>query len=72
MVSMMNTYLKWIATVITLAGALCTSLRVDPLNIYLLNTGAFLFLIWSYRIRDFALVSVNAGLLLIYILGIFA
>ena len=69
---MMNTYLKWIATVITLAGALCTSLRVDPLNIYLLNTGAFLFLIWSYRIRDFALVSVNAGLLLIYILGIFA
>lgn len=71
MVYMMNCYLKWIATVITLIGAVCTSFRFDPLNIYLLNTGAFLFLVWSIRIRDIALVSVNAGLLLIYILGLF-
>jgi hypothetical protein len=67
---MMNNYLKWVATVITLAGALCTSFRVDPLNIYLLNTGSMLFLIWSIRIKDSAMIAVNTGLLLIYFIGI--
>jgi hypothetical protein len=63
--------LKWAGTVITLAGALCTSLRVDPLNVYLLNIGALLFLWWAFRIRDRAMITVNAGLLGIYILGLF-
>ena len=63
--------LKWAGTVITLAGALCTSLRVDPLNVYLLNVGALLFLWWAFRIRDRAMITVNAGLLAIYILGLF-
>jgi len=63
--------LKWAGTVITLAGALCTSLRIDPLNVYLLNVGALLFLWWAFRIRDRAMITVNAGLLGIYILGLF-
>lgn len=63
--------LKWAGTVITLAGALCTSLRVDPLNVYLLNLGSFVFVIWAFRIRDRAMITVNAGLLAIYILGLF-
>ena len=63
--------LKWAGTVITLTGALCTSLRVDPLNVYLLNVGALLFLWWAFRIRDRAMITVNAGLLAIYILGLF-
>jgi hypothetical protein len=63
--------LKWAGTVITLAGALCTSLRIDPLNVYLLNIGALLFLWWAFRIRDRAMITVNAGLLAIYILGLF-
>jgi hypothetical protein len=63
--------LKWAGTVITLAGALCTSLRVDPLNVYLLNVGALLFLWWAFRIRDRAMITVNAGLLSIYIIGLF-
>ena len=71
MVSMMNDYLKWVATVVTLVGAVCTSFRFDPLNIYLLNAGAFLFLIWSIRIKDAALIVVNTGLLLAYLIGIF-
>jgi hypothetical protein len=57
--------------VITLAGALCTSLRIDPLNVYLLNLGSFVFVIWAFRIRDRAMITVNAGLLAIYILGLF-
>lgn len=63
--------LKWAGTVVTLAGALCTSLRVDPLNVYLLNVGALLFLWWAFRIRDRAMITVNAGLLSIYVLGLF-
>lgn len=62
--------IKWVATVITLAGALATALMYDPLNIYLLNLGAILFLWWGFLIKDKAMVTVNAGLLGCYILGI--
>jgi len=63
--------LKWVACVVTLAGALCTALRIDPMNIYLLNAGAFLYLIWSVRIRELNLIVINASLLAIYIVGLF-
>jgi hypothetical protein len=63
--------LKWAGTVITLAGALCTSLRIDPLNVYLLNLGSFVFVLWAIRIRERAMITVNAGLLSIYIVGLF-
>jgi len=56
---------------LTLAGALCTSLRIDPLNIYLLNLGAVLYLAWGYRIREMNLVVINAGLLAIYLYGLY-
>ena len=67
---MINTMLKWVACAVTLSGALCTSLQIDPLNIWLLNLGAVLYLIWSWRIREWSLVTINFGLLAIYILGI--
>lgn len=63
--------IKWVATAITVSGALATALMYDPLNIYLLNLGAVLFLIWGYLIRDKAMMTVNFGLLLTYVLGIF-
>ena len=63
--------LKWAGTLITIAGALCTSLRIDPLNVYLLNLGSVTFLVWSLRIRDRAMITVNAGLLGIYLVGLF-
>lgn len=69
----MKTYkldiLKWIATIITLLGAICVSLSIDPLNVILMNLGAFLFLIWSYLIREKALICVNGGLLAVYLFG---
>lgn len=68
---MLNNILKWVACAVTLAGALCTAVRIDPLNIYLLNLGALLYLVWSYRIREWSLVTINAGLLAIYIVGLF-
>ena len=63
--------LAWTATVLTLAGALCTSLRIDPLNVYLLNLGSACFLWWACRIRDRAMITVNMGLLGIYMIGLF-
>jgi hypothetical protein len=64
-------YLKWSACAVTLSGAACTSLRWDPLNIYLLNLGATLYLAWGYRIRQWNLVAINAGLLIIYLFGLY-
>jgi hypothetical protein len=61
---------KWVATVITLGGAICTALMIDPLNIILLNIGSFLFLIWGSMIRDRAMMTVNGGLLFVYFIGI--
>ena len=61
---------KWVATVITLFGALFTSLGIDPLNIILLNIGSFLFFMWGILIKDKAMMSVNGGLLIIYFFGL--
>lgn len=61
--------LKWVATGFTLVGAVLTSLAVDPVNVYLLNIGAVIFLVWAVRIRDNAMIAVNAGLLSIYAVG---
>lgn len=66
---MINKILEWTACVLTLAGAICTSLQYDPLNIYLLNTGSFIYLIWSIRINKPSLMVINGGLLVIYAVG---
>ena len=63
--------LKWVATIVTIAGAIATALMIDPLNIWLLNLGAFLFLIWGVLIKEKSMIAVNAGLLLVYVGGIF-
>ena len=63
-------FLKWIATLITLGGALATALALDPLNIWLLNLGSVLFLMWGILIKEKAMVAVNAGLLGIYAFGL--
>lgn len=70
-INMIATVLKWIATIVALLGAIATTLKFDPLNIWLLNLAAFLFLIWGCLIRDKAMITVNAGMLLIYIFGIY-
>jgi len=61
--------LRYTATIITLLGALATAFRCDPLNIYLLNVGTMLFLIYSFKLKDLSLIIVNSGLLLIYAVG---
>ena len=67
----LNFYLKWSACVVTLAGAILTSLRIDPANIYFLNAGAILYFVWGYRIREWNLIVINAGFIIIYAIGIY-
>ena len=66
-----NNTLKWLGCATVVAGALCTSLRIDPLNIYLLNVGALAYLVWAVRIREKNLIVVNAVLLALYVVGLF-
>lgn len=63
-------YFKWVATAVTLIGALLASVNIYPLSAIVLNSGAFLFLIWAVLIRDRAMITVNAGLLAIYTVGL--
>lgn len=68
---MINNILKWVACFVTLFGAIATSLAWDPLNIWLLNLGSILYMTWAIRIREPSLITINAGLLAIYLFGAF-
>jgi len=63
--------LKWVAVAVVLVGALLTSLEATPYNIYMLNLGSALYLIWSIRIKEKSLIAVNLGLLSMYAIGLF-
>jgi hypothetical protein len=63
-------YLKWLATLVTIAGAICTSINMYPEGPALLNVGAFLWLIVSVMWREWSLIVINATLLLIYSVGL--
>ena len=65
-----DTSLQWGATILTLGGAVLTAGAIDPLNIYCMNAGTLLWLIWAIRIRSSSLIAVNAGLLVIYMGGL--
>ena len=69
--NMMNlTVLKWLGTGFTILGALLTSLEgFDPYNVAAFNLGAVFWLWASCRMRDSALITVNAVLLTIYVIG---
>jgi hypothetical protein len=61
--------IKWLATGITLIGALLTSLNYFPYNVYAFNIGCVLWIFWAWKIREMSVVFVNVGLLLIYLIG---
>jgi hypothetical protein len=63
-------YLKWVATFVTIVGAVCTSVNIYPLGPALLNVGAFLWLIVAITWREWSLIVINATLLAIYTTGL--
>ena len=60
---------KWVGTAATIVGALATAGGFDPINIVAFNIGAAFWLLASIRMKDSALIAVNAGLLGIFALG---
>jgi drug/metabolite transporter (DMT)-like permease len=62
--------LKWLGTAFTVLGALLTSLEgFDPWNVAAFNLGA-VFWVWAaIRMREASLITVNAVLLTIYVIG---
>ncbi len=63
-------YLKWLATFVTILGAVATSINMYPLGPLLLNVGAFLWLIVAIMWKEWSLIVINATLLLIYTIGL--
>ena len=66
----MTEILKWVGTALTIAGAVATSLALDPLNVYLFNAGALTWLFAAIRMKEKSLIVVNAGLLAVYVFGV--
>lgn len=66
----LNDIFKWVATAITLIGAVLTSLNIYPLNVIAFNIGSGLWLIFAIRIKEPSLIVVNSGLLLVYVAGL--
>jgi hypothetical protein len=63
-------YLKWLATFVTIVGAVCTSINIYPAGPALLNLGAFIWLIVAIMWREWSLIVINATLLVIYTVGL--
>ena len=70
MKSNIATKIKWLGTAVVLVGAVLASLNIYPYSAFMLNLGSFIFLIWAILIRDRAMITVNAGLLIIYTTGL--
>lgn len=62
--------LEWLATAITVAGAVCAALNIYPWSAVLLNAGALLWLIVSVMWRKWSLIAINTTLLAIYTTGL--
>ena len=62
-------YLQWIATFLTVLGALFTAGNMYPENVVAFNLGSALWLWWAIRIRSKSLITVNFLMLAIYVGG---
>lgn len=63
-------YLKWTATAITVAGAVAASINIYPASAILLNLGSALWLVVSWKWKEWSLIVINSTLLLIYTVGL--
>jgi hypothetical protein len=65
-------YLKWSAVVVTIIGAIFTSMNSYPLGPIFLNLGSLLWLGVAIIWREWSLIVINAVLLSIYSVGLVA
>lgn len=62
--------LEWIATIVTIIGAFLTASNNHPLNLYFLNAGSLLWLVWAVADRRVSIALVNGTMLAIYAAGV--
>jgi hypothetical protein len=65
-----NFVVKWLACTFICCGAVATTARFDPLNLWFFNAGNLCYAIWGWRIREWNMVVVNAVLTSIYVVGL--
>ena len=68
--SVINGWLKWLATIFTVVGAVAVSLDYNGWDVSLLFVGSVLWLAWALRIGEWSLVTVNTVMIIIYLWGI--
>lgn len=62
--------IKWVATTVTLFGALFVTFDIQPASVFFLNIGAGLFILWGWLIKEKCIIVVNTGMLIIYTIGV--
>lgn len=62
--------LKWIATFVLIAGSFINSLGMYPLGPIVTVVGSFAWLVASIRMKDNALVTTNAVMIIFSIIGL--
>lgn len=66
----MDRWLKWIATLALIVGAVLTSMDVRPWNIWAFNVGNISWIIVGILWREWSLIVLNVGLTAIYAVGL--
>ena len=65
-----DSWLKWTSTTLLIAGAICSSANLYPLNIFLSFVGNLGWAWAGIRMREPSLWSVSVFLLIVYIAGL--
>lgn len=66
----MDRWLKWLATIALITGAMLTSMDIRPWNIWAFNVGNLAWIAVGLIWREWSLVVLNAGLTIIYAIGL--
>lgn len=62
--------MKWLGTALCLIGIALTSLNIFPLNLWFGFIGSLLWTVAGHRDKDYALFTVEAVAVLMYLFGI--
>lgn len=63
-------WLKWISTILTIAGAIFTSRQIIPINILLHMLGSIGWTIVAIAWKEWSLIIINGMLIFIYMAGV--
>lgn len=67
----MLNFLKWSATVVLCIGGAINAAGIQPLGIYSLLTGGFIWLLASIKMKEKSLIVTNGVMVLFTITGLF-